>query len=75
MECLEQAGFNPKRGEGRAEMDRFSLTANRFYRHHDRRNEQKRPRKPMDLLDARRLLHTRVNAALDQLARQAEGDS
>ncbi|RWC39579.1 MAG: hypothetical protein EOS55_28995 [Mesorhizobium sp.] len=73
MECLEQAGFNP-RGKGRAEMDRFSRTANWFYRHHDRRNEQKRPSKPMDLRDARRLLRSRVNDALDQLARQAQDD-
>lgn len=66
MECLEQAGFNP-RGKGRAEMDRFSRTANWFHRHHDMR--KRRPTNPIDLRDARRLLRARINEALDQLGR------
>ncbi|MBZ9720158.1 hypothetical protein LB519_20135 [Mesorhizobium sp. AD1-1] len=72
MELLEQAGCNPRGGKGRAEMERFSLTANWFYRHHDHRNEQKRPAKPMDLRDARRLLRARINQALDEVDRQAQ---
>ncbi|WP_027167316.1 hypothetical protein [Mesorhizobium sp. WSM3224] len=66
MECLEQAGRIRRSAKG--EIGRFNRTANYFHRHHDRSNEP--PTNPMDLHEARRLLRSRVNDALDEIARQ-----